>query len=240
MHRCAEQIKKTLLLLKITLMQGVAVCESERYMLQLFICLCSAWWQRVTSVSWICLWGSDSCGQQHRLRWWLVITQNSSATLCKFPWACTRRRALAWMPLNVCPRVCALAKNVCLYVYIPTFMCIQSGIWRVSLHPPMVGLPQPDGWFSASVSEVTAGWPGLSWPRIWILSSDSSWWVTRPPSPPNPPMCLLHGNSRFTGEIGDVSQHALMKCKWYEPHPGETTPELLSALKEVATLLMID
>lgn len=196
MHRCAEQIKKTLLLLKITLMQGVAVCESERYMLQLFICLCSAWWQRVTSISWICLWGSDSCGQQHRLRWWLVITQNSSATLCKFPWACTRRRALAWMPLNVCPRVCALAKNVCLYVYIPTFLCIQSGIWRVSLHPPMVGLSQPDGWSQP----VSARWQlaGLASPGqgsgFYPLTAPDGWRVHCPPQT-HPCACFMetHG-----------------------------------------------
>lgn len=31
-----------------------------------------------------------------------------------------------------------------------------------------------------------------------------------------------------------------MKCKWYEPHPGEMTPELISAPKEVATLQMIE
>lgn len=37
-----------------------------------------------------------------------------------------------------------------------------------------------------------------------------------------------------------VSQRALTKCKLYEPHPGETKPELTRAVEEAATPLQFE
>lgn len=90
-----------------------------------------------------------------------------------------------------------LLQNEC----IPAFMCVYSLGADRFLHAH--GGPLSARWMvSAGVREVTAGWPGLSWLRVWILSSDSYWQLPMgdksTAAPPTPPlMSLHHGKSLF-------------------------------------------
>lgn len=122
--------------------------------------------------------------------------------------------------------------STCVCTFQPSCACRLGSGEFLSTH----GGPLSARWMvSASVREVTAGWPGLSWPWVWILSSDSSWQLPMGAASTAPPTHELASWKLLVyWEINDVSQHALMKCKWYEPHPGEMRPELISDLKEVA------
>lgn len=161
-----------------------------------YLCLFSFWWQRVTSVSRICLRGYDSCGQRRRLC--LVITRNSPGM--------QRRTYVEGM--HVCPLSAHKCLLMCLRRHETCFLaCAHSClhvhvVWDlVSPSPPMVGLSQPDGW-SQPVSErwQLAGLasPGQGSGSCRLTAPDSSWWVTHLPLPTPPPMSLHHGNSWFT------------------------------------------
>lgn len=148
--------------------------------------------------------------------------------------------------VNVCSCIRVSVKHIC-SVCVCAFLrpCARRpGLWRVPLHPWWASLSQMDGLSQCQRGDSWPAWPllaeGLD-PVLWqLLTAPDGWHVLCSPPNSHPPMSLHHGNSCFLREINDVSQRALMKCKWYEPHPGEMTPELISAPKEVATLQMIE
>lgn len=93
-----------------------------------------------------------------------------------------------------------------------------SGRFSSGLLGPAAGPPSARWMVSASVREVTAGWP--SRPLLAggsgscrLTAPDSSPWVTGPalyPLPPIHPATLHHGKSCFAVETKTL---ALMKCK---------------------------
>lgn len=99
----------------------------------------------------------------------LAITQNSPGVPRRTgPHVHASARGAQYMSLHahkyLFPRLPVCAHS-CLHVH---------AVWDLASFSPTRGGPLSARWMvSASVSEVTAGWPGLSWPRVWILSSDS-------------------------------------------------------------------
>lgn len=138
--------------------------------------------------------------------------------------------------VHVCPWM-FLNMSACVNTFLPS--CVQSGIWRVSLHPWWASLSQMDGLSQCQRGDSWLAWPLLAMaldPVLWqLLTAPDGWHVYSFPTHELASWKLL-----VCREINDASQHVLMKCKLYEPHPVEMTPELISALKEAATLLMIE
>lgn len=224
-----------LLLLKFTRRVG-APCETESHcvwkrvlqpnIIIVYLCLFSS---MAVCHFCFCLCGNYSRWQRHRLCWWLL------------------KLALACSIVRLCTRT-----EICVYVHKCLLLCLWSvRTWNVSgsvytflpscayslvsgkFSPPMVGLSQPDGW-SQPVSErwqlaglASPGHGSGSCP----LTAPDGWHVYNSPTHELASWKLL-----VYRKINDVSQHVLMKCKLYEPHPSEMTPELISVLKEAATL----
>lgn len=233
--------------------QGSELCEGEHYsqMFWLFICVCSAWWQHVSSVSQIAQQETHSSGQGHRLGWWLpkialwcdshilsslCMWMHCSVFICVDECLCVF--ACACVCVCLCVHVCMCDMCACVRTIL-AFMCIQSGIWWVSLHPWWASLSQMDGLSQCQRGDSWLAWPLLAQglvPVLWqLLTAPDGWHVS---CSPHPWACIME--TLVCWEINDVSQCALMKCKLYQAHPGEMTPELISVLQEVDTLLMIE
>lgn len=146
--------------------------------------------------------GNDSCGQRCRLCWW--FTRNS-------PGMPHRTRRVACMSLHYSARKCLLMHPCERETYL-LGVCAHSCV-RVRVVPgsgevlSTHGGPLSARWMvSASVREVTAGRPGLSWPRVWILSSDSSWQLlmgdtsSAPPLTPTHPWACIMETPAFSGK----------------------------------------
>lgn len=135
--------------------------------------------------------------EHHRLLMTTLNTQNSPGV-----WHCTslymhvQKRACLASYLHKClfekkKPIYTQNRPTC-FVYIPAIMCMQSGIWRVSVHPWWASLCQMDGLSQCQRGDSWLVWPFRAVdldPVLWrLLTAPDGWRV----SLPQPTVQLAH------------------------------------------------